>query len=117
RAWNGTKSAAISRTAAETLKYVCSSRSLQMNNADKHITPWSNTDVQRYLNGELSAREMHDLEQQSLDDPFLADALEGLQTQPVETLNQDIAGLRTRLDNRVAGKAEEKRKMIPWPFL
>jgi hypothetical protein len=84
-----------------------------MNNADKHITPWSNADVQKYLNGELSAREMHDLEQQALDDPFLADALEGLQTQPVETLNQDLSELRTRLDNRVT----KRSRVIPWPFL
>jgi hypothetical protein len=84
-----------------------------MNNAGKHMTPWSAADVQKYLNGELSAREMHDLEQQALDDPFLADALEGLQTQPVETLHQDLAGLRTRLEARVA----TRRKTIVWPVI
>jgi len=67
-------------------------------------------DVQRYLNGELSAREMHDLEQQALDDPFLADALEGLQTQPGEALQQDLSELRARLQTRVT----EKRGAIPW---
>lgn len=82
-----------------------------MNNADKHTAHWSNTDVQKYLNGELSAREMHDLEQQALDDPFLADALEGLQTQPVETLQQDLAGLRDRLDTRIRPKPGGA---IPW---
>ncbi|HEV2481348.1 MAG TPA: carboxypeptidase-like regulatory domain-containing protein [Puia sp.] len=81
-----------------------------MNNADKHITQWSNTDVQRYLRGELSAREMHDLEQQALDDPFLADALEGLQTQPGDTLQQDLSQLSARLDARVAPKPTA----IPW---
>ena len=81
-----------------------------MNNADKHLAHWSNTDVQRYLNGELSAGEMHDLEQQALDDPFLADALEGLQTQSGETLQQDLSELRARLDTRVT----EKRRTIPW---
>lgn len=88
-----------------------------MNNADKHITPWSNTDVQKYLKGELSAREMHDLEQLALDDPFLADALEGLQTQPAEALDQDLSELRSRLETRAAGKAAERRKLIAWPFL
>jgi hypothetical protein len=81
-----------------------------MNNADKHLAHWSNTDVQKYLNGELSAREMHDLEQQALDDPFLADALEGLQTRPGETLRQDLSGLRARLDTRVTAKPA----VIPW---
>lgn len=81
-----------------------------MNNSGKHIAHWSNTDVQKYLNGELSAREMHDLEQQALDDPFLADALEGLQTQPGETIRVDLAELRGRLDTRVA----KKPAAIPW---
>ena len=81
-----------------------------MNNADKHIVHWSHADVQKYLNGELSAREMHDLEQQALDDPFLADALEGLQTQPGETIQQDLSELRARLDARVTTKPAA----IPW---
>ena len=82
-----------------------------MNNADKHIDTWSMTDVQRYLNGELSSRERHDLEKQALDDPFLADALEGLQTRSGETLHQDLAELRTRLDIRVA--TNRKRLWLP----
>jgi len=53
---------------------------------------------------------MHDLEQQALDDPFLADALEGLQTQSGETIRQDLSELRTRLDTRVATKPAA----IPW---
>ena len=82
-----------------------------MNDAEKHIDSWSMTDVQRYLNGELSARERHDLEKQALDDPFLADALEGLQTQSGETLHQDLTELRTRLDTRVA--THRKRSWLP----
>ena len=81
-----------------------------MNNSGKHIAHWSNTDVQKYLNGELSAREMHDLEQQALDDPFLADALEGLQTQPSEAIGQDLSELQARLDARVTARPAT----IPW---
>jgi hypothetical protein len=90
-----------------------------MNNSDKHIDSWSMTDVQKYLRGELSARERHDLEKLSLDDPFLADALEGLLTYPAASetearqpatpgaqqpaaLDRDLAELRARLDARVA---------------
>jgi len=89
-----------------------------MNNSGKHIAHWSNTDVQKYLNGELSAREMHDLEQQALDDPFLADALEGLQTQPGETIRQDLSELRARLETRVETRVDTrlatKPAAIPW---
>jgi outer membrane biosynthesis protein TonB len=69
------------------------------------------TDVHKYLKGQLSAREMHALEKAALDDPFLADALEGLATPTA--LDQDLASLRTRLDERVA---EKKTRLLlrPW---
>lgn len=85
-----------------------------MNNPDKHIEPWSIKDVQKYLNGELSAPEMHELEKLALDDPFLADALEGLQTQPGPVLQQDLGELRTRLDARVTTRSKKMRLL---PFL
>jgi cytoskeletal protein RodZ len=69
------------------------------------------TDVHKYLRGELSAREMHALEKASLDDPFLADALEGLATAPA--LGQDLAELQTRLDARVAEK-KSRLTLLPW---
>ena len=34
-------------------------------------------DIQRYLQGKMSAAEMHDIEKSALQDPFLADAIEG----------------------------------------
>lgn len=85
-----------------------------MNNADKHIVHWSSADVQKYLDGELSAGEMHDLEQLALDDPFLADALEGLHTPSSQTVQQDLAELRSRLGHRVtARRAPIARHAIP----
>jgi outer membrane biosynthesis protein TonB len=84
------------------------------------------TDVHKYLRGELSAGEMHALEKASLDDPFLADALEGLATradipspptvaQPLATspLDQDLSELRARLDARVAEK-KSRLTLLPW---
>ena len=79
-----------------------------MSNPDKHTDSWSQADIQKYLNGELSAREMHQLEQDALDDPFLADALEGLGSAPAAEVAQDMEALRTRLQHRV----EQKRKQI-----
>jgi len=34
-------------------------------------------DIERYLTGKMSAKEMHDMEHAALQDPFLADAIEG----------------------------------------
>jgi hypothetical protein len=75
------------------------------------------TDVHKYLKGELSAQEMHALEKAALDDPFLADALEGLTTREdpsnhpaddttvaISTLDQDLSELKSRLEGSVAEK-------------
>ena len=35
--------------------------------------------IRKYLNGELDAAAMHELERRALDDPFLADAIEGFE--------------------------------------
>jgi len=65
----------------------------------KNTTHYSASDIQRYLNGEMSAREMFEIEKASLDDPFLADALEGYEAHPTATA--DVSELRSRLDTRV----------------
>src|SRR5580698_1120684 len=54
-----------------------------------NIPTWSTTDIQKYLNGEMSAREMHDLEKTALDDPFLADAIEGMEKHAALTAPSD----------------------------
>ncbi len=43
---------------------------------NQHIN-YSITDIEQYLQGRMSAKEMHALEKAALQDPFLADALEG----------------------------------------
>src|SRR5688572_3494580 len=50
-----------------------------MNDHKEHISHYSVADIQRYVQGKLSAREMHAMEKAALDDPFLADAIEGMQ--------------------------------------
>jgi hypothetical protein len=65
----------------------------------KNNIPYSSSDIEKYRKGELSAREMHDLEQAALDDPFLADAIEGLMKHPASP--QDLADLHERLDQKV----------------
>jgi hypothetical protein len=50
-----------------------------VNDHKEHISHYSAADIQRYVQGKLSAREMHAMEKAALDDPFLADAIEGMQ--------------------------------------
>ena len=66
---------------------------------NKNTIHYSASDIEKYRKGELSAGEMHDLEQAALDDPFLADAIEGLIQHPVS--QQDLTDLQDRLNKKV----------------
>ena len=87
-----------------------------MSGPDKHITLYSASDIQKYLRGEMSAPEMHQLERAALEDPFLSDALEGMeihQTHPSSpSLPQDLDQLQQRLDKRV-GEGEQQGAVVP----
>lgn len=54
-------------------------------------------DIIKYKNGQLTAGEMHALEKKALSDPFLADALEGLDTISSENLTKDITDLNQKI--------------------
>src|SRR5690348_10042121 len=75
---------------------------------DSNIKSYTAADIEKYHKGLLSPREMHDLEKAALDDPFLADALEGFAV-PGLNASADIAELKKRLSDRT----EEDRKVIP----
>ena len=66
--------------------------------------------IRKYLKGELNARAMHELERRALDDPFLADALEGYENTPADQ-GANLAELTGRLHQRTEKKI---RKIIPW---
>jgi carboxypeptidase-like protein len=72
----------------------------------KNIKQFSSADIQKYLQGKLSAAEMHTMEKAAMDDPFLADAIEGMQNNL--SFTNDIEELKKRLAERV----EEKNKII-----
>jgi CarboxypepD_reg-like domain len=90
-----------------------------MSSTNKYNTTYSAADIEKYLKGELSPREMHELENAALEDPFLADALDGMSTllssapaadlpapavptTPAAGLGRDLDELHTRLNARVA---------------
>lgn len=70
---------------------------------------WLDIDVlEDYLDGKLDAKGMHFVERQALDDPFVAEALEGLRQSPKR--KQTLSILQKQLYDRVAQKPI-KRKM------
>ncbi|HEX4374426.1 MAG TPA: hypothetical protein VHZ50_14085, partial [Puia sp.] len=67
---------------------------------NKNIKHYSAADIQNYVAGKLSAAEMHAIEKAALDDPFLADAIEGMENSIERgsvSLNEDINDLQKRL--------------------
>ncbi|HVU97019.1 MAG TPA: carboxypeptidase-like regulatory domain-containing protein [Puia sp.] len=81
-----------------------------MDNTSNHNKSWSDAEIRMYRNGDLSPRERHDLERAALDDPFLADALEGWATLPPGDTGLD--DLRSRIATRV--KENERHPPVAW---
>ena len=71
-----------------------------MNEHKEHIKQYSAADIQKYLEGQLPAAEMHAMEMAALDDPFLADAMEGISQQEPATVASDINDLQQRIRER-----------------
>ncbi|WP_295794638.1 carboxypeptidase-like regulatory domain-containing protein [Mucilaginibacter sp.] len=69
--------------------------------------------IRKYLNGELDARAMHQLEARAQDDPFLMDALEGYESSGRDQQN-NLTDLSGRLQQRVERK---ERRIIPFRWL
>jgi flagellar basal body-associated protein FliL len=74
---------------------------------DSNIKIFTAADIEKYHRGQLSPKEMHELEKAALDDPFLADALEGYTVAGTD-MNADIAELSKRLRDKT-----EEGKVIP----
>ncbi|MCX2472992.1 carboxypeptidase-like regulatory domain-containing protein [Pedobacter sp. MC2016-05] len=70
---------------------------------------WLDIDVlEEYLDGKLDAKAMHFVERQALEDPFVAEALEGLKQSPKR--KQTLSILQKQLYDRISEKPA-KRKM------
>ncbi|RYZ27778.1 MAG: hypothetical protein EOP49_42030, partial [Sphingobacteriales bacterium] len=77
-----------------------------MKKAD-HIIPFTAKDIQRYHAGDMSMQERHAMEKAALEDPFLADAIEGYAH--TATPEADLAELKDRL---VAKTTSKKRGLL-----
>jgi TonB family protein len=73
-----------------------------------HNKQYSGAIIEQYLQGKMSAAEMHELEKAALEDAFLAEALEGYTNTPVN-IEADLAALQQQL----AAKQHTDSKIIP----
>jgi len=74
-----------------------------------HSTPYySRADIERYLNGQMDPAEMHTLEKAALQDPFLAEAIEGYSHATSEESVRNLETIRTAILGR-----KEETKVIP----
>lgn len=86
---------------------------------DNNIKRFTAADIEKYHKGLLPVKEMHALEKAALDDPFLADALEGYAVSGVN-VNADIGDLKSRLakrteeENKVVSIAASKTSSFSW---
>lgn len=78
--------------------------------ANNKIKNFSTVDIEKYHKGLLSPKERHDLEKAALDDPFLADALEGY-AYAGSNISEDVVELNKRLSEKT-GEA----KVIPFSW-
>lgn len=59
-------------------------------------------DIEQYLAGNLSPMQMHAMEKAALDDPFLAEAMEGYEAVKDKEWNNELVALREALNNKGA---------------
>lgn len=78
-----------------------------MSDKEKNII-YTAKDIEQYLAGNLSPRQMHAMEKAALDDPFLAEAIEGYETVKDKEWNNHLVALR----EAIAGKGSVA-KVIP----
>ena len=87
---------------------------------EKNNNKYSAEYIRKYLDGQLSDQDMQALEKAALEDPFLADAIEGIEESRKHAVSFEsgVADLRTKLKKRISQK---KRKtgilfqLSKWP--
>jgi len=73
--------------------------------------------LEDYLDGKLDARAMHRIEKEALEDPFVAEALEGLSRSPKRSL-QSLSMLQKQLHDRIALQhTVKKESVVTWQRL
>ena len=71
-----------------------------MSKDNNDSTPFNAEHIRRYLSGEMTGLEAHALEKAALEDPFLADAIEGFRNRQPQQIPDDLAALRKAMRER-----------------
>lgn len=87
-----------------------------MNTPGNYKTIFNAADIQLYLDGQMSAMDMHQLEKAAMEDPFLADAIEGYrnkQSRGEKDTTADLHELQGRLENKKAIPSKKTIALFP----
>jgi len=86
-----------------------------MREDNQHMN-YSAADIEKYWKGQMTAAEQHAMEKAALEDPFLADAMEGFENRkPVaEPVSADITELKKRLAGRIEEKKDNRILFFTW---
>ncbi len=87
-----------------------------MAESNAHIA-YSFADIERYLSGGMTAKEMHKLEKAALQDPFLADAIEGYQTADKKLADKHLNEITAALQKEEPAKVIPMRKKKSYSWL
>ena len=71
-------------------------------------------DIERYLRGEMTPREMHALEKEALQDPFLSEALEGANQIGPDSFLLDLKELHNTLHQRTQARRPKVISLWRW---
>jgi hypothetical protein len=83
-----------------------------MSDNKQNSKQYSAADIQRYLKGQMSAEEMHAIETAALDDPFLADAIEGFETVMAEKDEEAINAGLGKLNKQFSERIKQPGKVV-----
>lgn len=72
---------------------------------------YGHNDIQRYLQHEMSPQEMHDFEKALMNDPFLADAMEGFSATDAMVTERHLS----EIENELIGE-KQKTKVVAMPL-
>jgi hypothetical protein len=80
-----------------------------------HINNFTAEDIRRYLNNEMSEQEMHAIEKAAMEDPFLADAIDGMKEAFDSHGEQQVMLELSNLNSQLADRTRDK-KVVPIKF-
>src|SRR5690606_16130246 len=80
---------------------------MQQNNHNNHF--YGPGDIKRYLDGNMTAQEMHDLEKAALKDPLLADAIDGFSHANPGTTDAHLNAIKAS----ILGLSQKEPAIVP----